>query len=175
MLRLVVDEDGQIWPDLLQKAPGRGTYLCMKQVCLDGLTDKKLGALRNKFSVELPQSDRLKERMAEGLRQQLMRLFSQSSAVVVLGRDAVMHQMWKNGALLVLLASDAGDALIRQIEDGVSKRQEAGRKTVLLHGFTASFFAEAFARNTVSVVALERSSVSTKLQMFCQWFERVKD
>jgi predicted RNA-binding protein YlxR (DUF448 family) len=130
MLRLVVDDEGQIWPDLLQKAPGRGTYLCMQQVCLEGLTDKRLGALRNRFNVQLPQSLSLMERIGEGLRRQLMRLFSQFGAVAVLGRDAVMHQMWKSGPLLVMLASDAGDALAQQVEDGVGKRQGAGEKTV---------------------------------------------
>jgi predicted RNA-binding protein YlxR (DUF448 family) len=175
MLRLVVDDEGQIWPDLLQKAPGRGTYLCMKQACLEGLTDKRLGVLRNKFNVQLPQSLSLMQRVREGLRRQLMRLFSQFGAVAVLGRDAVMHQMWKNGPLLVMLASDAGDALVQQVEDGVGKRQEAGEKTTLLHGFSTSFLAEAFARDKISVVALDTANVSTKLQMFCDWYVRVKE
>jgi predicted RNA-binding protein YlxR (DUF448 family) len=175
MLRLVVDDEGQIWPDLLQKAPGRGTYLCMKQACLEGLTDRRLGALRNKFNVQLPQSLSLMQRIREGLRQQLMRLFSQFSAVAVLGRDAVMHQMWKNGPLLVMLASDAGDALVQQVEDGVGKRQGAGKKTMLFHRFSTTFLAEAFSRDKISVAALDTANVSTKLQMFCDWYVRVKE
>jgi len=175
MLRLVVDDEGQIWPDLLQKAPGRGTYLCMQQTCLDGLTDKRLGVLRNKFNVQLPQRSSLMERTGEGLRRQLMRLFSQYSAVAVLGRDAVMHQMWKNGPLLVMLASDAGDALVQQVEDGVGKRQGAGEKTMLLHRFSTTFLAEAFNRDKISVAALDTTNVSTKLQMFCEWYVRVKE
>jgi len=75
MLRLVVDDDGQVWPDLFQKAPGRGTYLCMKQSCLKKLTDKSLGVLRSKFSVKLPQSASLMERIDEGLRRPLVRSF----------------------------------------------------------------------------------------------------
>ena len=175
MLRLVVDDEGQIWPDLFQKAPGRGTYLCMKQDCLEKLIDKRLGALRSKFSVKLPQSVSLKERIGEGLRRQLMRLFSQYSAVSVLGRDAVMHQMWKSGPQLILLASDAGDALVRQINDAAGKRDESGSKTVLMHGFSSSFLAEAFGRDKISLAALDTKHVSTKLQMFCDWYMRVKE
>ena len=174
MLRLVVDDEGQIWPDLLQKAPGRGAYLCMQQACLEGMTDKRLGMLRNKFNVQLPQCSALVERICEGLRRQLMRLFSQYSAVAVVGRDAVMHQLWKNGPLLVLLASDAGDALVQQVQDGVGKRQEAGKKTVLMDRFSSSLLAEAFARDKISVVALDTANVSTKLQMFCDWYVRCK-
>ncbi|MES0372145.1 MAG: YlxR family protein, partial [Mariprofundaceae bacterium] len=77
MLRLVVDDEGQVWPDLQQKAPGRGTYLCMQKACLENLSDKRLGALRRDFNVQLPQSSKLIERMRGGLHQQLMRLFSQ--------------------------------------------------------------------------------------------------
>ncbi|MDT8376383.1 MAG: DUF448 domain-containing protein [Mariprofundaceae bacterium] len=175
MLRLVVDDEGQIWPDLLQKAPGRGTYLCMKQACLEGVTDKRLGILRNRFKVKFPQSLSLMQRIRETLRRQLLRLFSQFSAVAVLGRDAVMHQMWKNGPLLIMLASDAGDALVQQIEGGVGKREQAGKKTMLLHGFSGSFLAEAFARDKISVVALDTANVSTKLPMYCDWYVRVKE
>lgn len=172
MLRLVVDDEGQLWPDLLQKAPGRGAYLCMEESCLAQLSDKRLGALKRNFSVRLPQHMQLVERLQKGLHQQLMRLFSQHRAVAVVGRDAVMHQMWKNGTLLVLLAADAGDALLRQIRDAAGKRQESGQKTVLMQSFPVLFLADAFDRDKVSVAALDTAGVSAKLQRFCRWYER---
>ncbi|MDX8404497.1 MAG: DUF448 domain-containing protein [Mariprofundaceae bacterium] len=172
MLRLVVDDEDQVWPDLHQKAPGRGTYLCMQKACLENLSDKRLGALRRDFNVQLPQSSKLIERMRGGLHQQLMRLFSQYRAVAVVGRDAVMHQMWKDRPLLILLAVNAGDALVRQINDAVEKRREAGKKTVVLDGFSVSFLAEAFARDKISVAALDIRHSSAKLYQFCVWYER---
>ncbi len=175
MLRLVVDDEGQVWPDLFQKAPGRGTYLCMEQGCLENLSDKRLGALRRNFSVQLPQCSKLIGRMQDGLYQQLMRLFSQYRAAAVLGRDAIMHQMWKSGPLLVLLAADAGDALTRQVSDAAEKRLESGRKTFVLHGFSTEFLAEAFARDKVSVAALETKTISVKLHRFCVWYERAHE
>lgn len=175
MLRLVVDDEGQVWPDLFQKAPGRGTYFCMQKACLENVSDKRLGALRRDFSVELPQSAKLIERIRDGLHQQLMRLFSQYRAVAVVGRDAVMHQMWKDRPLLVLLAEDAGEALVRQVNDGAEKRCEAGKKTDVLDSFSVSFLAEAFGRDKISVVAIDKTSTSPKLHLFCVWYEQAQE
>jgi len=171
MLRLVVDDEGQLWPDLLQKAPGRGAYLCMEKECLTRLSDKRLGALKRNFSIKLPQQEQFVERLQKGLHQQLLRLFSQHRAVAVVGRDAVMHQMWKNATLLVLLAADAGDALLRQVSDAAAKRQESGQETLLVQSFPGIFLAEAFGRDKVSVAVLDKASVSAKLQYFCHLYE----
>jgi len=173
MLRLVVDEEGEVWPDLFQKAPGRGAYLCMESACLGQLTDKRLGALRRNFEVKLPQCERLMQRMQESLKLQLKRLFSQHRAVVVLGRDAVMHQMWKNGPLLVLLANDGGDALLRQVTDAVGKRLESGDETLLLQHFSSQFLADVVDRDKISVAAVDISAVSAKLYPFFIWYERL--
>ena len=175
MLRLVVDDAGEVWPDLFQKAPGRGSYLCMESACLEQLTDKRLGALRRNFEVKLPQCDRLMQRLIEALEQQLRRLFSQHRAVVVLGRDAVMHQMWKSGPLLVLLASDGGDALLRQVTDAVAKRADSGSETLLMQRFSSLFLADVVGREKVSVAAVDISAVSAKLYPFCVWYERLAD
>jgi len=175
MLRLVVDDEGQVWPDLLQKAPGRGVYLCMQRVCLKQLNDRRLGALRRNFEVKLPQHSAMMERIAAQLHQQLMRLFSQHRVIVVLGRDAVMHQMWKSGPLLILLAEDAGEALERQIRDAVSKRKASKWKTALLDSFSGAFLAEAFDREKISVAAIDTRVVSEKLQHFCLWYEHVRE
>jgi len=144
----------------------------MEQRCLEQLSDKRLGALRRSFKVQLPQCEPLIKRLQGGLQQQLQRLFSQYCAVAVLGRDAVMHQMWKNGPLLVLLAEDAGDALVRQVTDAVGKREESGKKTLLLHRFSASFLADMVGRDKISVAAVDAAAVSAKLYPFCVWYER---
>lgn len=175
MLRLVVDGEGQLWPDLLQKAPGRGVYLCMQPDCLATMTDKRLGPLRKNFEVKLPQSEALKERMHVILRQQLLRLFTQHRSVAAVGRDAVMHQMWKNGPLLLFLTADAGEALVRQVSDAVEKRQASGEVTVLLQKLDAEFLAAAFGREKVSVAALEQSAVSPKLQRLSLWYIRLNE
>lgn len=173
MLRLVVDESGQIWPDLLQKAPGRGAYICMRPACYAAMTDKRLGALRRNFSLALPQCNALKQRIAGTLRQQLLRILTQSRAVSVVGRDAVMHQMWKNGPLLLFLAADAGEALLRQIRDAADKRRVSGNETLLCEGVESSLLAEAFAREKISVVAVESAAASANLGRFLLWYTQL--
>lgn len=173
MLRLAVDDQGQLWPDLLQKAPGRGVYLCMEPACLATLSDKRLGALKRHFSVALPQAELFRERLGDALRQQLLRLFTQHRSIAAVGRDAVMHQMWKNAPLLLFLAADAGEALVRQVRDAVEKRRASGAKTVLFEGLDAGFLATAFDREKVSVAALDRTTISPKLPRLALWLVRV--
>jgi len=174
MLRLVVDDSGQIWPDLSQKAPGRGAYLCMESHCLLALNDRRLGVLRSKYHVLLPQWDGLKEKLLSGLERsvqlQLMRLKPTAS----IGRDAVMHQMWKSAPLLLMTINGAGEALMRQVMDAVEKRQELRLKTIQLNGVPEAWLMEVFQRGKVSVVALPVSRQTEKLQRFSIWHSHLK-
>ena len=174
MLRLVVDESGVIWPDLLHKAPGRGAYLCMRGACLETLNDKRLGALRQKYKVVLPQWDKLRLSLCDMLEQHIQLQLTRLKPNAALGRDAVMHQMWENKALLLLLADEAGQALVRQVMDAVQKRDEEGLKTTLLHDLPAICLADVFQRGKMSVVALIVSKKTKKLQQYCAWYGRIK-
>lgn len=175
MLRLVVDDAGIIWPDLLQKAPGRGTYLCMQESCLGRLNDKRLGALRQRFLLQLPQYASLRQRIEEVLVKQIGRYLSAMRGGADAGRDAVMHRMWKNGPLLVVLASDAGEALVRQIGDAVARRREAGEEVMLLDMLPGALLSEVFQRERLSVVAMERTAATAKLQQLCAWYGRLRE
>ena len=174
MLRLVVDESGVIWPDLLHKAPGRGAYLCMREACLETLNDKRLGALRQKYKVVLPQWDKLRLRICDMLEQHIQLQLTRLKPNAALGRDAVMHQMWENKTLLLLLADEAGQALVRQVMDAVQKRDEEGLKTTLLDDLPAICLADVFQRGKMSVVALIVSKKTKKLQRYCAWYGRIK-
>jgi len=177
MLRLVVDGDGVIWPDVLQKAPGRGVYHCMEQQCLTSMHDKRLQSLKAKFSVRLPQWDALLQRMHAAVQQQLLRMFTRQRATAAIGRDAVMHRLWNNAPLLVLLADDAGDALVRQMNDGLEKRAGAGLKSGLAHVQSRQWLGEMCGRDDVAVVAIHAAGVAAatanRLHMYCAWMERL--
>jgi len=174
MLRLVVDDCGLIWPDLLAKAPGRGFYLCMDAACFSSLNDKRLGVLRSKHKVALPQWEMLYERLLDVLSQQITLQLTRLKPGAAIGRDAVMHQMWKNADLLLFLAEDAGQALVRQVMDAVKKRGDAGRKTISLDGLPEACLANVFQRGKMSVVALPVSKKTAKLQQYCAWYGRIK-
>jgi len=172
MLRLVVDADGVIWPDVLQKAPGRGVYHCMEQRCLASMHDKRLNSLKAKFSVSLPQWDAL-----FAVQQQLQRMFTRQRATAAIGRDAVMHRLWNNAPLLVLLADDAGDALVRQMNGGLEKRAGAGLKFALVHVPSRQWLGEMCGRDDVAVVAMNAAGVAaataSRLHRYCDWMQRL--
>jgi predicted RNA-binding protein YlxR (DUF448 family) len=173
MLRLVVDKSGVIWPDLLQKAPGRGVYLCMHASCLSALNDKRLGALRSKHKVVLPQWDKLQLSLIDMLEQHIHLQLTRLKPDAAIGRDAVMHRMWENKELLLLLADAAGQALVRQVMDAVQKRGEEGLKTTLLDNLPEACLGDVFQRGKMSVAALIVSKKTKKLQRYCAWYGRI--
>jgi len=178
MLRLVVDEQGQLWPDLAHKLPGRGTYLCMQESCLQGMNDKRMQPLKAKFVVELPQWAVLKERLELVLSKQLQQMFTRLRITADVGRDAVMHRLWNNAPLLLLLAEDAGDALNRQIEDAVQKRQQTRLKTKMVRVSSKLWLGEKFGRDNVAIAGIDASgssaSVAEKLNQYCVWYGHIK-
>jgi len=177
MLRLAVDEDGQIWPDLLQKAPGRGVYHCMSAACLAVSNDKRLQSLKAQFSVALPQWEKLRQRMASILEQQLTRIFTRQRASAAIGRDAVMHRLWNNAPLLLIRASDAGDALVRQLDEGLAKRAQAGCRSVLINAPSRQWLGEMCGRDDVAVMAMDAAGAAAatmnRLHVYCIWLARI--
>lgn len=173
----MVDGDGEIWPDVLQKAPGRGVYHCMCEACLTDMNDKRLQSLKAKFRVNLPQQERLRQRMVSMLELQLKRMFTRQRASAAIGRDAVMHRLWNNMPLLLLRAMDAGDALVRQIDDGLEKRARVGAISVLTNIPSRQWLGEMCGRENVAVVAIDAAGVAAasanRLNVYCIWLVRI--
>jgi len=178
VLRFVVDDEGVIWPDLLQKAPGRGVYLCMSELCLGRINDKRLQALKAKFTIVLPQWDELQQRITSSLQQQLKRMFTRQRSSAAIGRDAVMHRLWNNTPIMLIRAMDAGDALVRQIDGGIEKRAQAGNQSLLVNVPTRQWLGEMFDRDDVAIVALNATgpakATAKKLNVYCVWYGRIK-
>ncbi|ATX79778.1 LSU ribosomal protein L7AE [Mariprofundus aestuarium] len=178
MLRLIVDDEGQLWPDLLQKLPGRGVYLCMQAECLNGMSDRRLQPLKAKFKVDFPQWEKVKERLVSILHKQLLQMFTRLRVKTEIGRDAVMHRLWNNAPVLLLIATDAGDAVVRQIEDAVEKREQAGHKSRTLSVESKQWLGEMLGRDSVAVAALGTSGMMAtnvrKLNQYCGWYGQLK-
>jgi len=178
MLRLIVDDEGQLWPDLTQKLPGRGVYLCMQDDCLKGMSDRRLQPLRAKFKVDFPQWQLLKGRLEQVLDKQLLQMFTRLRVKTEIGRDAVMHRLWNNAPVLLLIAADAGDAVVRQIEDAVAKRGQAGHASQTLTVVSKQWLGEMMGRDSVAVAALGSSGMmathARKLNMYCGWYGQLK-
>jgi len=175
LLRLVLDDEEQVWPDLMQKAPGRGAYVCWKKRCLHGLHDKQFARAWKGKQIAAEQADMLRARIADGLLRVCRQGFGRHSGQVCIGRDAVMHRMWKKAPMMVLMASDAGAALQRQIQDACSKRQAAGYKTELVIFTDSATLSALVERDVVSVLALNDLKICTSLRQYCLWFGQLCD
>ncbi len=177
MMRLVVDDKGELWPDVLHKAPGRGSYLCMQAACLRKALQGNGNALRPlsrafpNLRAEQPLAERLRQAIEWQTTRHLTRLLPHSA----IGRDAVMHRMWQDTPLFVILAEGAGNALVRQLHDALDKRRAAARGTRLIEGFPGELLARAGKREKISVVAADDCKDAERLQQFGIWAHRMKD
>jgi len=174
MLRLVVDESGQIWPDAGHKAPGRGTYLCMQEDCMSAMSDRRLQPMKAKFPIVLPQWEVLRQRIVDVLDACLVQGFSRLRARADIGRDAVMHRLWNNAPMILFGAADAGDAIRRQIEMAVAKRMQSGYAVELVEVESTAWLGRVFGRECVAVASVDCSPMAEKLKQYCVWFRHVK-
>ncbi len=175
MLRLVVDDEGHIWPDLMQKAPGRGTYLCMRPTCLQRMGDRRLASLKGKFPGVRTDWAALRQRIEKALQQQLQMTAMRLRSRACLGRDAVMHRMWNNAPLLILLACDAGQSLRRQVVDGARKRCDAAGRTTVLDVPGGNWLGDLFGRETLAVAGIDDSRQMAGWVKNCVWLGRLKE
>jgi hypothetical protein len=175
MLRLVVDSDGEIWPDVGHKAPGRGSYLCMDKDCLGRLNNRSIARLKRHFPMLKADKKRLFQRLEVAFALQVERTLGRLLATAALGRDAVMHRMWHHAPLLVIVADQSGQAIRRQMVDAVEKRRDDGKKVELWLDFDADMLAKVSRREKISVVAAKYCKDAMRLQQFSTWLNQVKD
>ncbi len=171
MMRLVLDPAGHVWPDVLQKAPGRGAYLCMQPKCVQHLNDRILQQAWRTSSVAPKQAGTLFERMQKELTLLGQKFLGLQKSQTAMGRDAVLHRLQNSRPVLVMLAMDAGKALTRQITAALHKREKAR----LIRFPASGLLGAALGRGPVSVAAIETTPIATKLQRFCDWYVQLME
>ncbi len=171
MLRIVVDEKGELWPDPLAQAPGRGAYLCLSPSCLSR-TRKGLRAIRAKQPHARPDWDALCARIVAALAAAIEARMRHARPQAAIGRDAVMRRMWYPAPLIVVLARDAGEALVRQVGRAVEQRRAAGDPVELVEGPPADVLGAWFGRTRLAVVGLE-SGLGAPIVRWLAWLARL--
>jgi len=172
MLRLVCDESGRIWPDILQKAPCRGAYVCWGE-CLNHLHGKRLHAAWKGGISGDSQAGELRRRSAVALLRLCRQYVRRGRRGMDIGRDAVMHRIWRHAPVLVVLACDAGDALKRQIREACARREDAGLKTGCISFGNSVLLGEFLERDKVSVLAMDDTAANEKWRQYCMWYEQL--
>jgi len=167
LLRLVVDEQGSLWPDLLQKAPGRGSYLCMQSECLIALNDKRLQLIGKKNRLICTPRDLLFAHIRKAITQLTVSYLQMHRAAI--GREACLKLVHTASKMQLLLANDAGKAIERDVNEWLKKR-----KTPLLrHWFSVEELGSAFGRDKVSLIALQNTVVFQRIACFSEWNKRL--
>lgn len=175
LLRLVTDDEGQVWPDVMQKAPGRGAYVCRQGACLSRLHERQLERAWKGRKLAAGQVELLPGRAAQAMLMLCRQGFRRMRSALDVGRDAVMHRMWNKVPVVVLLASDAGGALRRQIEDACEKRQAAGLKTTLVIFGDSATLGDIAERDIVAVLALDDAPACASLRENCLVYRQLRE
>ncbi|RME80941.1 MAG: YlxR family protein [Zetaproteobacteria bacterium] len=167
MLRLVVDAEGEIWPDVWAKAPGRGAYHCLRPECLRR-SAKRLAAMRAKFPSVRADWPRLRARILASLDQAIALRMRQARPKAAIGKDAASRRLGYNQNLVVVVAKDAGEALQRWLDAALAWRKAEGYRTELVSGCTKRELGAWLGREAVAVVAFP-AQIAAPLARWLQW------
>jgi len=175
LLRLVIDDDGRVLPDVLQKAPGRGAYICWRSACFSRLREKQLAHAWKHAAMAGKQASALPQRVEQAVLTLCRQMLQRRMNLLSIGRDAVMHRMWAKAPMLVLLAEDAGAALVRQVRDACDKRKAAKLKTALVIFGDSATLGNLVQRGAVSVLAFDDSPAGKNLRKYCLWLGQLRE
>ncbi|MDX8390111.1 MAG: YlxR family protein [Mariprofundaceae bacterium] len=169
MLRLVVDDCDTVWPDPMQKAPGRGSYLCMQTVCLAALKEGNLKRAWQDVNLQSKQVSLLFERMHVALPNLCRQYLHQQRHTVATGREAVLKKLSRAVRVMLLFSADAGEALRRQMLYQVEKMLAVGKKVDTLELPQMINLAAMLEREKLYVIALDCNPSTLRLRHVLIW------
>ena len=125
LIRLAISPDGEVWPDPLAKAPGRGAWIGVSRAQLETAMSKgqlKAAIARSFKNGTLTIPDALPDMIEKGLRKALLdRLgLEKKSGQLVLGNDRIAQSARMGDIVWLAHTRDAA-------EDGCSKLDQAWR------------------------------------------------
>jgi len=169
LLRLVCDDTGQWWPDLRQKASGRGKYLCMEVACLRRLNDRQVARIFVGSAVKQGASHALLRCIQEAIAQRLQALMHRMRGRAILGKDAVLQALWQSVPLTIVVADDASAGLWDRVVQAVEKHSVKQSTTQLLQMGTMAEFGAIYDRDRIAVMAWNRDVLTDKLIIMMGW------
>jgi hypothetical protein len=177
LIRLALSPDGELWPDIRAKAPGRGAWIGVDRAALEVAQAKgKLrGALARAFKGKpLVVPDDLAQRIEDGLRRAFLdRLGLEArSGTLLTGSDRIEEAARRGRVHLLLHAADAGTDGNRKLDQAwrVGRDEEGSdvRGVVLPVGRT--ILAMALGReNVVHVAIVDRAAAGRVDHALGRW------
>ena len=173
LIRLALSSDGEVFPDVRAKAPGRGAWIGVDRTALEAAQAKGRlrGALARAFKgAPLSIPDDLAERIESALRQAALdRLGLEARAGTLLtGSDRIEDAARKGELHLLLHAADAGEDGSRRLDQAWRVGGGEGRGLVI--PATRPILSLALGRQNVVHIALkDRSAAARVRHAFGRW------
>ena len=155
LIRFVISPDGQVFPDVAGKLPGRGIYVSPTREALELAAKKNLFSRAAKAQVTVP--DALPDFVEDQIARRVVNLVSlaRKGGKAVSGYEKVKDWLQKEEALILLQASDGS-------ERGKSKLSTPyGGK--FIGWLTADELGQAFGRQTVIHAALGAGGLAQRV------------
>jgi predicted RNA-binding protein YlxR (DUF448 family) len=109
LIRFVVAPDGSLTPDLERRLPGRGMWVAAEKAALEKAVAKNLFSRAARQKIAVPED--LPQRLQSLLLQRVLDTLglARRAGQAVAGHDKVQEFIARNGAGVLMLASDAGN------------------------------------------------------------------
>ncbi|HEX8193317.1 MAG TPA: DUF448 domain-containing protein [Allosphingosinicella sp.] len=177
LIRLALSPDGQLFPDVRAKAPGRGAWIGVDRAALEKArgNGKLKGALARAFKgapVSVPED--LADRIEDALRQQALdRLGLEARAGTLLtGAEKIETAARKGEVELLIHASDAGTDGNRKLDQAWRMGREEGAEPAqgLVFPLDRTILALALGRqNVVHIALIDRAAAARVRHALERW------
>lgn len=163
LLRVVIGPDGSVVPDLEERLPGRGLWLCPSRDVINTACAKNAfaRAARQKVVVDTALADRIEELLTRKCIDLLS--LARRAGQAVAGFEKARAQI-AEGAALVLAARDGA-------ADGKSKIEAKARDLPIYSVLDAAEIGAAFGREKAVHVAVAPGGLATRLGRSCKRLE----
>lgn len=166
MVRFVLDGAGRVWPDVAEKAPGRGVWVSASAGDLQTAIKRKAFAAGFKRKVDVP--DDLSAQVAVRLRDQALHMLglAKRAGFVLVGEPAVREHLRGEAPAVLLEASD-GSTRAQGRMIGMA-RAEWGEDFEVADCFSAEELGRALGRPPCTHVLVHPSKLGDKLALQLQ-------
>lgn len=167
-MRLVIDPEGMLVPDLAERLPGRGLWIAPQRGMIAHAERRRLFAKAAKSAVRVP--DDLADQLEGLMRQRCLDTLAlaRRAGEAVAGQEKVRSWL-ENGRVAVLLeASDASEGGRSRM---VGLAKALGDRLRIFQLFTAAEMGRAFGRDSAVHVAVAPGGLAAKLRREAARFE----
>lgn len=161
LLRFVLDPEGNLFPDVSRKLPGRGAYTCYSSICLDSALKKKQFSRSFKQEVRISPASELTALIVRLLEERIISTLAlaNKAGMAVSGSDKVMETLKKGSAIILILAEDIS------VESGAKFISLAQKTGVVMYRFSIKErLGSPLGKDIRTAVAVQKSSFAESLQ-----------